>query len=396
MLISIQSEREWAKFCAEFLGNADIPLNDPRFASNVARVANRTQTDAMVATMFAQLTEADARARLMAADTAFAAVNDMAGLSAHPDSGASRGRNTERASQLSCAGRSRHGAGAGIWRRTSHRRWGNRMSHAPCIAPLFVPGHRPDRFEKAAQSGADAIILDLEDAVPLAQKDEARAVIHADFTTLPVYVRVNAAGTPWHADDLKVVAEHTFAGIILPKAELLGDDLRPIAATQFPVIVLIETARGISQARTIAKLEQVERLAFGSIDFAADLGIAHTREALLAARFELVLASKLAGLSAPIDGVTTSISDPTQIKDDARYARDLGFGGKLCIHPQQIAPARAGFAPSADECVWAERILASGEGAVAIDGAMVDEPVRIRARHILARALTRRGLPQPK
>jgi citrate lyase subunit beta/citryl-CoA lyase len=127
------------------------------------------------------------------------------------------------------------------------------------------------------------------------------------------------------------------------------------------------------------------RLAFGSIDFCADLGIGHTRQALLAARSEIVLASRLAGLFAPIDGVTTAIDNTELIEDDARYARELGFRGKLCIHPRQLMPARRGFSPSADEISWAQRILAAGpHGAISVDGKMVDAPVRAQAQRILA------------
>lgn len=128
----------------------------------------------------------------------------------------------------------------------------------------------------------------------------------------------------------------------------------------------------------------VARLAFGSVDFCADLGSAHLREVLLPARFELVLASRLAGLSAPIDGVTVQLDDPQISAEDAAHARDLGMSGKLCIHPKQIAAIRSAFAPSESDLAWAQRVLASGEGAVSVDGAMVDEPVRLRARRLLA------------
>jgi citrate lyase subunit beta/citryl-CoA lyase len=108
------------------------------------------------------------------------------------------------------------------------------------------------------------------------------------------------------------------------------------------------------------------------------------REALLGARSEIVLASRLAGLPRPIDGVTTAIADETLIEDDARYAHALGFGGKLCIHPKQIAAARRGFAPSADEIAWAKTVIAApGAGAVSTGGIMVDAPVRLRVRQIL-------------
>ncbi|MBX5137677.1 CoA ester lyase [Rhizobium lentis] len=255
------------------------------------------------------------------------------------------------------------------------------------IVPLFVPGNRPERFEKAAASGADAIIIDLEDAVPAEAKDAARAALKADFTGLPVIVRVNGEGTPWHTDDIAAVSKMPLAALIVPKAEMGGGLAALAAGLQLPVLPLVESAQGLSQAREIAALPGVMRLVFGSVDFCADLGCAHTREALLAARSELVLASRLAGLPAPVDGVTTSIDNSELIKSDAHYGLELGFGGKLAIHPRQIEAIRSGFRPQPSEIAWAKKILASGDGACAVDGAMVDEPVRIRARSILARVV---------
>jgi len=254
------------------------------------------------------------------------------------------------------------------------------------LVPLFVPGNRPERFDKAAASGADAIIIDLEDAVAANTKDEARAALRGGFTSLPVLVRVNGIGTSWHKADMAALARQTFAAVVMPKAEAGPAFEALCAAAPMPVVALIETARGLADARRIAATENVARLAFGSIDFCADLGCAHTREALLAARGELVLASRLAGLVAPIDGVTTAIDDTALIAGDARHACDLGFTGKLCIHPRQIEAIRAGFAADEAEIAWANKVLASGDGAAAVDGMMVDEPVRIRARSILKRA----------
>lgn len=254
------------------------------------------------------------------------------------------------------------------------------------LVPLFVPGNRPERFEKAAGAGADAVILDLEDAVAIDAKDEARAALRGGFTNLPMLVRVNGLGTPWHKADMAALEGKGFSAVILPKAEATETFAALCAESAIPVVALIESSRGLAEARAIAATANVARIAFGSIDFCADLGCAHTREALLAARSELVLASRLAGLAAPIDGVTTALDDAALISDDARHARDLGFGGKLCIHPRQIEAIRAGFAPDAAEIFWARRVLASGDGAAAVDGAMVDEPVRIRARAILKRA----------
>lgn len=249
------------------------------------------------------------------------------------------------------------------------------------IAPLFVPATRPDRFAKAAASGADAVILDLEDAVAAADKDTARAALTADLG-LPVLLRINAAGTEWHKADLAAAARLPLAAVILPKAEEAATVAAVAEATGHPVIALIETARGLAAARSIAGAAR--QLAFGSVDFCADLGCAHDRAMLLPARFELVLASRLAGIAPPIDGVTLRIEGP-EPGSDAAHARALGMGGKLCIHPAQVAPVLAAFATTAAEIDWATRVLASGDGAVAVDGEMVDEPVRARARAILSR-----------
>ncbi len=257
------------------------------------------------------------------------------------------------------------------------------------VAPLFVPGNRPERFKNAGACGADAVIIDLEDAVPADAKDIARAGLRADFTELPVLVRVNGVGTSWCAADLAVVWRMPFAGVIIPKAELapgFKDICRSAVRSRRAVVALVETACGLTDARTIASLSGVERLAFGSIDFCADVGCAHSREALLSARTELVLASRLAGKLAPIDGVTTAIGDATLVTEDARHARELGFGGKFCIHPKQVEHVLEGFRPGVTEIAWARKVLASGDGASTVDGAMVDEPVRMRARAILRRS----------
>lgn len=254
------------------------------------------------------------------------------------------------------------------------------------LVPLFVPADRPERFEKAAAAGADAIIVDLEDAVAIATKDQARAALRSGFASVPILLRVNGIGTPWHAADMAALAGHGFTAVIVPKAEVSPAFETLCVRSSVPIVALIESARGLVEARRLATLPNVSRIAFGSIDFCADLGCSHSREVLLAARSELVLASRLAGLAAPIDGVTTSIDDTALIASDARHACDLGFGGKLCIHPRQIEAIRTGFAPDATEIAWANKVLAGGNGAEAVDGAMVDEPVRIRARAVLQRA----------
>lgn len=255
------------------------------------------------------------------------------------------------------------------------------------VLPLFVPSDRPERFAKAAAAGADAVIVDLEDAVAPGAKAAARDGLAAGLAGLagtPVLLRINAAGTDWHAADLAAARALPLAAIVLPKAET-PDQIRTAAATGLPVIALIESARGIANAPAIA--EVAARLAFGSIDYAADLGIGHTRLALAQARAALVLASRLAGIAAPIDGVTTATRDGDLVAEDCRHAVEMGFSGKLLIHPAQITPARSGFAPTGPETDWARRVIAAAAGgaAVALDGAMIDAPVVARAQAILAR-----------
>jgi citrate lyase subunit beta/citryl-CoA lyase len=263
----------------------------------------------------------------------------------------------------------------------------------PCIAPLFVPGDRPDRFLKAARSGADAVIIDLEDAVAPGNKPAAReALTDAPFKDAPVYLRINGSRSDWYAQDIKAAAGQPWAGILLPKAEGAAEVAALWRQVGVPIIAMVESALGLANARAMAAVDGVVRLAFGSIDFAADLGAAPTREALLAARSELVLASRLGGCHAPLDGVTANLEDAALAEADARHALSLGFGGKFAIHPRQVAAILAGFAPGDDEVAWARRILATGkDGAERIGDGFADAPVRRRAEAIMARADQRKG-----
>jgi citrate lyase subunit beta/citryl-CoA lyase len=252
-------------------------------------------------------------------------------------------------------------------------------------ALLFVPGDRPDRFDKACASGADAVIVDLEDAVAPDAKAHARNAVGRWLTAeRRVWLRINACSTSWFRDDLALARHPGVTGVVLPKAETVND-LRHLAGIR--VIALIESARGMANLDAIAGSTDVVRLAFGSIDFAVDVGIPGEGEALLFFRSRLVLASRLFGLAAPIDGVTVAIDDAAALRADTQRARSLGFGGKLCIHPRQIGIVREIFAPTAAEVAWAERVIAAADAArgaaVAVDGAMVDRPVVMRARAIL-------------
>lgn len=256
---------------------------------------------------------------------------------------------------------------------------------------LFVPGNRAERFDKALAAGADAVIIDLEDAVAPADKSAARLALTRWLTPgHQVLVRINGADTPWFADDLHACRHAGVHGIVLPKAEREQDLAHVHATLGVAVLPLIETARGIDQARQLACVEGVQRLLFGTIDFKLDLGIHGDREELHYFRSALVLASRLAGIAAPVDGVTTAIDDPQQIRTDTDHGRRMGFGAKLCIHPRQLAAIHAAFAPSSDEVRWAQRVLAAagaaGPGAVALDGKMIDRPVIVQAEQVLARA----------
>jgi citrate lyase subunit beta/citryl-CoA lyase len=255
---------------------------------------------------------------------------------------------------------------------------------------LFVPGDRPDRFAKAIASGADAVVLDLEDAVAPDAKERARAAV-ADWMAGgcgPVVVRVNDALSPDHAADLGVASRAGVVAVLVPKAERAEDLARVRAAAPHAVLLpQIESAAGIDRLRDIATAPGVQRLVFGSIDLQLDLGIEGEGEELLLFRSQLVLASRLAGIAAPVDGVSTALDDAAALDADTRRARRLGFSAKLCIHPRQIATVHAAFAPSAEERAWAERVVAAAAAAsgaaVAVDGRMVDRPVLLRAEAIL-------------
>lgn len=251
-------------------------------------------------------------------------------------------------------------------------------------AALFVPASRSERFARAAKSGADAIIIDLEDAVAPAEKEAARAGL-TTLPPVPVVIRINATGTVWHKADVAAAVLLAPAAVMLPKAESAAQVASVCRAlAPVPVMALIETARGLAAAREIAAVPGVIRLAFGSVDYCADLGCAHEQDTLLPARSEIVLASRLAKLAPPLDGVTVAIRDEDRVMAETTHSRALGMGGKLAIHPAQVAPILAAFRPSQAEIDWARRVLDSGDQAVAVDGAMVDAPVRARARRILS------------
>jgi citrate lyase subunit beta/citryl-CoA lyase len=248
---------------------------------------------------------------------------------------------------------------------------------------LFVPADRPDRFGKALASGAHAVILDLEDAVAPERKAAARDAL-ADWlhaATAGVYVRVNPAGTPWHEDDCALLGLPAVRGVMLPKSEepaQLAAVASRLGGAQV-LIPLVETVAGWFNVLALARAPRVARLAFGSVDFMSDSGIQGDGAELDAVRTQLVLASRLAGLAPPVDGVSLAIDAPAQLAADVQRSRRGGFGGKLCIHPRQVPAVNGGFLPTPAELDWARRVVRALEsgapGAVAVDGKLVDKPV---------------------
>lgn len=256
---------------------------------------------------------------------------------------------------------------------------------------LFVPADQPDRYAKACAAGADAVIVDLEDAVPAEAKHAARVAL-GDWlaSALQVFVRVNAAETQWFAADIDLCRSNGVAAVMLAKAERPEDIEHVARHTGKPVVALIESARGIANVVSVAEAQGTQRLAFGAIDLALDLGIAEEVDTLTYFRLQLTLASRLCKLPAPIDGVTTAIDDPNLLLADTRRAKRFGFGAKLCIHPKQVTVVHQAFAPSPEEVAWAQRVSEaaqrSGGAAVAVDGRMVDAPVIAIAEQILREA----------
>jgi len=283
---------------------------------------------------------------------------------------------------------------------------------------LFVPGDRPERFAKAAASGADAVILDLEDAVVAERRPYARAEIVQWLASaerrVPVWVRINAVETDDALPDLAAVIEGRPDGIVLPKARDGADvhrvdhwlevlearlDLTHGSIGLIPLIT--ESAGALLKAASFSALpSRVAGLTWGAEDLAADVGALGNKSSdgefeltYAMARSFCLLAAASAGVPA-FDTVDTEIKDAGAVERRARNSRRQGFVGKLAIHPAQIAPIHAAFSPTDDELRWAERVLAAfaaapGVGAVAFEGGMLDKPHIRQAERILAAARRR-------
>jgi len=266
-----------------------------------------------------------------------------------------------------------------------------------CSNFLFVPGTRSDRFAKALDSGASGVIIDLEDAVAAEDKETARNAIRSAWPSFTaeqkkrLVIRSNSPGSKPYSADLILAQELDVACLLIPKSES-ADEMNG-AALVLPntaLIPMIETAIGLDRLHEIANANQVIRLALGNLDLQADLGmVCDPQETELhTARYQIVLASRVAQIAPPIDGVTPTTDDVVRIQDDAERAKRMGFGGKLCIHPKQVGIVKSAFMPSEEEVTWAQRVIEADKtskgAAVKLDGRMIDRPVVLLAQRTLA------------
>ena len=258
---------------------------------------------------------------------------------------------------------------------------------------LFVPANRIERFTKALNTAADAVIIDLEDAVPVELKVSAREMLKQWLLEHPEYqvlIRVNAKHTSWFAGDIQLALLENVNAIVLPKTESAADVEAISQLREIAVYPLIETPLGFTKVREIAAAQATRALMFGSIDFQLEMNMQGGYEELLSFRNEFVLASKLAGIESPIDGVTVDFTDEALVEKETLQAKNLGFAGKLCIHPKQVDIVNTAFSPTDVEIEWAQRVLdainqAQGQ-AISLDGKMIDLPVILRAQKILKQA----------
>lgn len=285
---------------------------------------------------------------------------------------------------------------------------------------LFTPAVEPAKMQKALSTQADIVVFDLEDGVSEGEKETARrrlaSFLHdistSQVTNRPaIYVRINGLQTQHYLQDLSVgVDPEVVEGIMLPKTEASQDVLRVDALLgsleaeykqgfgSLQVFPLVESAVGIRNAYDVARGPRVNRIAFGSMDFIADIGASWTKDGqeVLFARSKLVMDSRAAGIEPPIDTIYPNIRDTEGLQREAKHAKNLGFQGKLVIHPAQIEPVNNAFSPTDEEVAWAEKVVAAyetdiarGKAVRALDGELIEKPVAERARRILALAKAR-------
>jgi citrate lyase subunit beta / citryl-CoA lyase len=276
---------------------------------------------------------------------------------------------------------------------------------------LFVPGNRPDRIDKAIKTNADVVIIDLEDAVPISEKAAARKTVAEKLGSLnnhKVIVRTNGTSTPFFSDDLEAVLVSGIKGLIIPKVndevhmcrlheQMCAIELKRSMPT-VPVIIMIESAKAVANIHQIACFRpspaRLHSFAFGAADYTNDLGVSITEDGreLIYPRSRLAVASRAAELPPPLDTpYMENLKDMQALENDALRAKQLGFGGKLCIHPDQIEVVNRIFSPSARELQQARNVVdvfeeaeKKGIGVIQVDGKFIDKPVFERAKQILA------------
>lgn len=261
---------------------------------------------------------------------------------------------------------------------------------------LFVPANRPDRFSKALASGTDAVIIDLEDTIAPDAKRKARDNISNFVDSNPdakFWVRINDGTTDWFDDDLSLCrSTSAVSGIVLPKANK-AQHVYIVSGAGKPLMPVIEAASGLHELSQIAQASGVTRLSFGILDLMVELGTRPHTDAAMSIqnqiRFLILMASRIHGLARPMDCVYADFSDLQGFEQASIFARDMGFGGVLCIHPSQIAVAHEVFQALPEELEWAKRVVEyadkTGEYTFRMDGRMVDLPLIDRARRILER-----------
>jgi citrate lyase subunit beta / citryl-CoA lyase len=279
----------------------------------------------------------------------------------------------------------------------------------PLRSLLFAPANHARRSEKALSLDADAVILDLEDACPIAEKIATRQLAAAAMTrprACAGYVRVNPLSTEFGYGDIVAVVGPGVDGIVLPKVEsaqelatadwLIAQIERDKGLTvgAIDLLPILETGRGVAEANAIASARtRTKRLAFGAGDFALDMDLKWSREEseLMHYRSRLVLASRANGLEAPLDTVWINLPDREGLAASAERVRGMGFQGKLCIHPDQVAIINAAFSPSPEQVAWAHRIVdafttaeAAQSAAIQLDGQFIDYPILYQAQRVLA------------
>jgi len=290
------------------------------------------------------------------------------------------------------------------------------MALGPLRTALFVPGNRPDRVDKAVKTSADAVIIDLEDAVALTEKETSRSKVRdkiLEHAERKIIVRVNSLDSPFFEGDLAEVITGNLAGLMVPKVEsaahvreinenlLKVEKEKGMVEGSVSIIPLIESASAVQNIFWIAteKTEpsRIYCVAFGAADYTLDMGIEITKEGaeLSYPRSRIAVASRAAGIAPPLDTpFMIDLKDMEALKLDAGRAKQLGFQGKLCIHPNQIEPCHAIFSPTKEEMFYAERVVQvfeeaekEGSAAIQLDGKFIDYAVVERARRILNRKM---------